>query len=72
MVHHGIMFLLISHAVNLRNNKLNIMERIVQNNPLRYLTKELEEDNLRIIIGQRISWKNKDKMWLESADSMHI
>lgn len=37
---------------------------------LRYLTKEFEED--RLIIGQRISWKNKDKMWLESADSMHI
>ena len=41
MVHHGIMFLLISHAVNLRNNKLNIMERIVQNNPLRYITTEV-------------------------------
>ena len=39
---------------------------------LRYLTKELEEDGLRLIIGQRISWKNKAKMWLESADSMHI
>lgn len=41
MAHHGIMFLLISLAVNLRNNKLNNMERIVQNNPLRYITTEV-------------------------------
>lgn len=41
MAHHGIMFLLISLAVNLRNNKLNNMERIVQNNPLRYITIEV-------------------------------
>lgn len=41
MVHHGITFLPISLAANPRNNKLNIMERIVQNNPLRYITMEV-------------------------------
>lgn len=41
MAHHGIMFLLISLAVNLRNNKLNIMERIILYNPLRYITMEV-------------------------------
>lgn len=41
MVHHGITFLPISLVVNPRNNKLNIMERIVQNNPLRYITTEV-------------------------------